>query len=87
MTQEEQIRLYRLMEKLNWFFHQEMHYLDRETAEQTARECYPEIRDFTYDILWNDLPKEVQEQLMDRGVPLMTLRWPRRWNCNVHNRL
>ena len=31
MTQEEQIRLYRLMEKLNWFFHQEMHYLDRET--------------------------------------------------------
>lgn len=26
MTQEEQIRLYRLMEKLNWFFHQEMHY-------------------------------------------------------------
>ena len=33
MTQEEQIRLYRLMEKLNWFFRQEMHYLDRETAE------------------------------------------------------
>ncbi len=47
MTQEEQIRLYRLMEKLNWFFHQEMHYLDRETAEKIARECYPEIRDFT----------------------------------------
>ena len=56
MTQEEQIRLYRLMEKLNWFFHQEMHYLDRNIAEQTARE-------FTYDILWNDLPKEVQDQL------------------------
>ena len=33
MTQEEQIRLYRLMEKLNWFFHQEMHYLDRDIAE------------------------------------------------------
>jgi len=70
MTQEEQIRLYRLMEKLNWFFHQEMHYLDRETAEKTARECYPEIRDFTYDILWNDLPKEVQEQLMDEEESL-----------------
>ena len=50
MTQEEQIRLYRLMEKLNWFFHQEMHYLNRDIAEKTARECYPEIRDFTYDI-------------------------------------
>ena len=69
-TQEEQIRLYRLMEKLNWFFHQEMHYLDRETADKTARECYPEIRDFTYDILWNDLPKEVQEQLMDEEESL-----------------
>ena len=53
----------RLMEKLNWFFHQEMHYLNRDIAEKTARECYPEIRDFTYDILWNDLPKEVQDQL------------------------
>ena len=75
MTQEEQIRLYRLMEKLNWFFHQEMHYLDREIcAEKTARECYPEIRDFTYDILWNDLPKEVQEQLHGRGgIPMSTL--------------
>ena len=52
----------RLMEKLNWFFHQEMHYLNRDIAEKTARECYPEIRDFTYDILWNDLPKEVQDQ-------------------------
>ena len=37
MTQEEQIRLYRLMEKLNWFFHQEMHYLDGDIAEQTAQ--------------------------------------------------
>ena len=70
MTQEEQIRLYRLMEMLNWFFHQEMHYLDRETAEKTARECYPEIRDFTYDILWNDLPKEIQKQLMDEEESL-----------------
>ena len=60
----------RLMEKLNWFFHQEMHYLNRDIAEKTARECYPEIRDFTYDILWNDLPKEVQEQLMDEEESL-----------------
>ena len=69
MTQEEQIRLYRLMEKLNWFFHQEMHYLDKDIAEKTARECYPEIREFTYDILWNDLPKEVQDDLLDRLRP------------------
>ena len=47
-----------------------MHYLDRETAEKTTRECYPEIRDFTYDILWNDLPKEIQKQLMDEEESL-----------------
>ena len=70
MTQEEQIRLYRLMEKLNWFFHQEMHYPNRDIAEKTARECYPEIRDFTYDILWNDLPREVQGQLMNEDETL-----------------
>ena len=70
MTQEEQIRLYRLMEKLSWFFHQEMHSLNRDIAEKTARECYPEIRDFTYDILWNDLPKEVQGQLMKEDETL-----------------
>ena len=70
MTQEEQIRLYRLMEKLNWFFHQEMHSLNRDIAEKTARECYPEIRDFTYDIWWNDLPREVQGQLMNEDETL-----------------
>ena len=51
MTLNEQIRLYRLLEKLNWFFHQEMHFLDHDIAKQTANECYPEIREFTYDIL------------------------------------
>ncbi len=33
MTREEQIRLWRLMEKLNWFFHQELHYLYRDIAQ------------------------------------------------------
>ena len=78
MTQEEQIRPYRLMEKLNWFFHQEMHYMDRETAEKIARECYPEIREFTYDILWNELPQEVQEKLMDEeetSCPSPPIKW------------
>ena len=70
MTQEEQIRLYRLMEKLNWFFHQEMHYLDRETAEKTAREWSQEIRDFTSDIFGNYLHKEVQEPPMDEEESL-----------------
>ena len=73
MTQEEQIRLYRLMEKLNWFFHQEMHYLDRETAEKTARECCPEIRDFTYDIYGMTCPRGPGAAHGRGGIPMSTL--------------
>lgn len=69
MTLEEQIRLYRLMEKLNCFFHQEMHYLNNDIAEKTARECYPEIREFMYEILWDDLPEEIQKKLMNDEQP------------------
>ena len=35
--------------------------------EQIARVCYPEIRAFYYDILWNDLPQEVQGKLADEA--------------------
>lgn len=59
--------IYRLLDKLNWFFHQPEHYLDRDTAERIARECYPEIRAFYYDILWNELPAEAQEKLRDEA--------------------
>ena len=69
MTLEVQIRLYRLMGKLNWFFHQEMHYLNNDIAEKTARECYPEIREFMYEILWDDLPEEIQKKLMNDEQP------------------
>lgn len=75
MTQEEQIRLYRLMEKLNWFFHQEMHYLDGDIAEQTAQECYPEIREFHRIFCGMICPKRCRSS-----------SWTRR-SCNVHNRL
>lgn len=69
MTQEEQIRLYRLMEKLNWFFHQEMHYLDRETAEKTARECYPEIRDLHTIFYGMTCPKRSRSSSWTRRNP------------------
>ena len=65
MTQEEQIRLYRLMEKLNWFFHQEMHYLNRDIAEKTARECYPEIRDVPFPVSWTVKMKKKQKETQD----------------------
>ena len=64
MSEEELIRLYKLMEKLNWFFHNEMHYLDKNVSKQIALECYPEIREFTYDILWNNLPQYIKDQFL-----------------------
>ena len=53
------------MEKLNWFFHNEMHYLDKNVSKQIALECYPEIREFTYDILWNNLPQYIKDQFLN----------------------
>ena len=69
MTLEDQRRRYRLIENLTWFFHQEMHYLNNDIAEKTARECYPEIREFMYEILWDDLPEEIQKKLMNDEQP------------------
>ena len=66
MTLKEQIRLYRLMEKLNWFFHQEMHYLDREIAEQTARECYPSLHTIFCGTTY---PKKCRNNLSTRRKP------------------
>lgn len=65
MSEEELIRLYKLMDKLNWFFHNEMHYLDKNVSKQIALECYPEIREFTYDILWNNLPQYIKDQFLN----------------------
>lgn len=65
MSEEELIRLYKLMEKLNWFFHNEMHYLDKNVSKQIALECYPEISEFTYDILWNNLPQYIKDQFLN----------------------
>ena len=65
MSEEELIRLYKLMEKLNWFLHNEMHYLDKNVSKQIALECYPEIREFTYDILWNNLPQYIKDQFLN----------------------
>ena len=65
MSEEELIRLYKLMDKLKWFFHNEMHYFDKSISEKMALECYPEIREFTYDILWNNLPQYIKDQFLN----------------------
>lgn len=78
MSEEELIRLYKLMDKLKWFFHNEMHYLDKSISEKMALECYPEIREFTYDILWNEHLLHVylggREKLIDMNYDNLTVK-------------
>ncbi len=76
MTQEEQIRLYRLMEKLNWFFHQEMHYLNRDIAEKTARECYRRFWILHTIFCGMTCPKRCRISLRMRGETMIEERIP-----------
>ena len=78
MSEEELIRLYKLMDKLKWFFHNEMHYLDKSISEKMALECYPEIREFTYDIYGMSTcfmcTSEAAEKLIDMNYDNLTVK-------------
>ena len=56
------IRTYRMMEKLNNFFHQSMNFVN---TNEFAEKNYEEIRTVFYKVIWNWIPPEVQEQLME----------------------
>ena len=57
------MRVFKLMEEINHFFHQPMHYENPEDVEKFATENYDEIRIAYYDILWNWLPKEEKRRI------------------------
>ena len=72
MTQEEQIRLYRLMEKLNWFFHQEMHYLTTWTGIRRKRPHESVTRRFGIlhtTFYGTTCPKRCRSSLRTRSAP------------------
>ncbi len=58
---------------LRYYADFEAHILHMDTQTEAGEKVsvhFTGLRDFTYDILWNDLPKEVQEQLMDEEESL-----------------
>jgi len=59
-------RVFLLMEEIHDLFHQEDNYKGSEIVEKFANAHYSEIRDIYYDVLWDMLPNDVQEQLEDR---------------------
>lgn len=60
---EEVQRVFALLEDLNALFHQPMKCKDSEYVSNFAKKNYPEIKDLYYEIVWNWLPKDVQEKI------------------------
>ncbi|MDG6099742.1 hypothetical protein EXU34_19980 [Alteromonas sp. ZYF713] len=65
ISEEELFELYEFMERANEFFHQPMNYPDVEKVTKFAEENYPVIRKYYYEVLWDKLPKELQDKILD----------------------
>ncbi|CAM4126205.1 hypothetical protein FLBR109950_16065 [Flavobacterium branchiophilum] len=63
MKDKELIRLYRLLENLNTFFHQPMNFNDKDVVMDFAKKNYPEIKDFYYNIVWELLTEEFKKEV------------------------
>ena len=58
--------LYILLEELNDFFHQPDNYSSVEQVQRFAKKIYPDISKMYYETVWKSLPKDVQEELVNR---------------------
>ena len=65
-TLDEVLKIFNLMENANELFHQQMSYRDTEIVEKFAKENYPMISELYYKTLWDKLPEEIQEKIMER---------------------
>lgn len=62
----ELLEVYDLLERLNQLLHQPMHLEDPQLIEQFADHNYPIVRRLYYDVVWNWLPPDVQNELEER---------------------
>lgn len=56
------LRIYKLLEEINDFFHQPMNFKD---VDKFAQENYKEISAIYYDVIWNWLPEDIKEDITD----------------------
>jgi hypothetical protein len=61
----EALRLYAILEKLNQLFHQPSNYRNSALIEKFADDNYPEIHALYYRVVWDWLPKEIQQGLLN----------------------
>ncbi len=59
---EEAVRVFKLMEEINAFFHQRENYND---VYKFGDEYYGEIREVYYDVIWNWFPSAIQKEIME----------------------
>lgn len=65
LDREEFLELYFFFEKLNDFFHDDQNF-NEEQIKGFAESNYPFIKELYYKKLWDKLPKEDQEKLINR---------------------
>ena len=58
-------QLYEFMEEANELFHQPLNYKDSKIVEAFATKNYPIIRKFYYEVLWDKLPQEEKDRILD----------------------
>lgn len=56
-------RVFSLLEEVNSLFHQPLKHKDINLVVNFAENNYPEIKELYYDLVWNWLPKDVQEEI------------------------
>lgn len=62
MNDTDIIRLRNLLEKLNDFLHQPLNFEDKENVIKFAKDAYPEINYFYYDLIPKLLPSKHSEE-------------------------
>jgi hypothetical protein len=62
---DEALRVFRLLEEVNDFFHQPMKYEDKDYSSMFAGKNYPEIHKLYYDIIWEWFPGDIKEQMRE----------------------
>lgn len=61
VEESEVMELFQLMEKLNHFFHQPVHFESKQLVEEFAESVYPDIQKAYYETTWNWLPQKERE--------------------------
>jgi len=60
---EEAMRVFKILEEVNDLFHQQLYYKDQKIVAKFAKDYYKEIHALYYDVVWNWLPKNVQDEI------------------------